>query len=62
MKVEQLIGFLNGAAAYLDTHRENQTGLIHPTHFTPEEKFERRKAKAKRQREKQKKLKAQEAK
>jgi len=62
MKVEQLVGFLNGAAAYLDTHRENQTGLIHPTHFTAEEKVERRKAKVKRQREKQKKLKAQEVK
>lgn len=58
MTKEQLIAFVNGAAEYLSTHQENQTGLIHPTFFTAEEKVERRKARAKNQREKQKKLKA----
>lgn len=58
MPLEQLIAFLQGAGQYIDLHRENNTGLIHPTHFTAEEKIERRKAKAKREREKQKKLKA----
>lgn len=54
MSFEQLIAFANGAGAYLIKHRENQTGFIHPTHFTPEEKVERRKAKAKKAREKAK--------
>lgn len=58
MTKEQLIAFVNGAAEYLSVHQENQTGLIHPTFFTAEEKVERRKARAKKQREKQKKLKA----
>jgi len=50
--------FLTGLVQYHQTHASNQTGLIHPAHFTAEEKIERRKAKAKREREKQKKLKA----
>lgn len=54
MSFEQLVAFANGAGAYLVKHQENQTGFIHPTHFTPEEKAERRKAKAKRAREKAK--------
>lgn len=58
MQLEQLIAFLAGASVYIDVHRTNQTALIHPTHFTPEEKAERRKAKVKREREKQKKQKA----
>mgnify|MGYP003495491356 CR=1 FL=1 len=37
-------GFINGVGRYLADHAENQTGLLHPTHLTPEEK----KAKAKR--------------
>jgi len=58
MSIEQLIAFLQGAGQYIDVHRTNQTALIHPTHFTPEEKAEKRKVKAKREREKQKKAKA----
>ena len=54
--------FMSGLVLYHQKHATNQTGLIHPAHFTAEEKVERRKAKAKRQREKQKKLKAQEPK
>lgn len=54
MSFEQLLAFVNGSAVYLDVHRENQTGLIHPTHFTAEEKVERRKKKAKKAREKAK--------
>jgi hypothetical protein len=53
VKLERLISFLAGASAYIDTHRENATGLIHPSHRTPEEKAARRKAKAKRERTKQ---------
>lgn len=57
MKFEQLVAFLTGAAKYIVTHQENVTGLIHPSHFTAEEKVERRKAKAKRTRAKVKKAK-----
>lgn len=57
MKFEQLVAFLAGAAKYIVTHQENVTGLIHPSHFTAEEKVERRKAKAKRTRAKVKKAK-----
>lgn len=58
MTLEQLIAFLHGAGDYIDMHRTNQTNLIHPTHFTPEEKMERRKAKVQREREQRKKEKA----
>jgi hypothetical protein len=58
IKLEQLIAFLAGASVYVDVHRTNQTSLIHPTHFTPEEKVERRKKKAKKAREKAKAAKA----
>lgn len=51
IRLEQLIAFLAGASKYIDDHRENISGWIHPTHFTPEEKAERRKAKAKKARE-----------
>lgn len=54
MTFEQLIGFCQGTAEYLDVHRRNATGLIHPSHFTAEEKIERRKEKAKRTRAKAK--------
>lgn len=50
MGYDRMIKFLQGAAQYLIDHKENRSGLIHPTHFTPEEKVERRKAKAKRKR------------
>jgi DNA-binding sugar fermentation-stimulating protein len=62
LKLEQLIAFLAGASAYIDTHRENQTALIHPSHFTAEEKAERRKAKAQKIRAKAKALKLKEKK
>jgi len=58
MKPAQLIAFLHGAGNYLSTHAANQTALIHPTHFTPEEKAERRKLKTKRARVKAKAAKA----
>lgn len=43
-------GFLNGVGPYLELHKENQTGLLHPTHLTAEEK----KAKAKRRAQRKK--------
>lgn len=52
MTFQQLANFLQGASQYIVTHQENKTGLIHPSHFTAEEKIERRKAKAKRTRAK----------
>lgn len=36
--VKNLPAFLHGAASYLQRHATNITGLIHPTHKTPEEK------------------------
>jgi hypothetical protein len=36
--VRELSAFLHGAAKYLQTHKVNITGLIHPTHKTDEEK------------------------
>lgn len=38
VRVENLPAFLHGAAKYLQKHRTNITGLIHPTHKTEEEK------------------------
>ena len=35
---EELKAFLAGAHDYLNKHQTDQTGLIHPTHKTPEEK------------------------
>jgi Recombination endonuclease VII len=51
---ERMIQFLQGAGQYIVTHQKNVTGLIHPSHFTAEEKIERRKAKGKRTRAKAK--------
>jgi hypothetical protein len=48
--------FLKGLIEYHRIHSTNQTGLIHPSYFTPEEKALRRKAKVKRARAKAKKL------
>ena len=48
LKLDQLIDFLKGASDFLDLHRSNVSGLIHPGHFTKEEKLAKRKAKAKR--------------
>ena len=36
--VKSLPAFLHGAAEYLQRHRTNITGLIHPTHKTEDEK------------------------
>jgi hypothetical protein len=46
--------FLLGLIEYHRVHATNRTGLIHPAHFTPEEKVIRQKAKAKRKRAKAK--------
>lgn len=40
--VVNLAAFTNGAAAYLQRHMTNQTGWLHPTHKTEDEKRERR--------------------
>lgn len=50
--------YLEGMVKYHQLHAENQTGFIHPSHFTPEEKLERLKEKAKRTRAKAKAAKA----
>ena len=50
LRGEQLIQFLLGAAQYLKDHEVNQTGLLHPTHRTPEEKAARAKKRAKKKR------------
>lgn len=42
--------FMSGLVLYHQKHATNQTGLIHPAHFTAEEKIERRKIKAKKKR------------
>jgi hypothetical protein len=52
--IKDVEGYLKGLLKYHEHHATNQTGLIHPAHFTPEEKDERRKAKAKRTRAKAK--------
>ena len=57
LRLEQLIQFLLGAAQYIETHQQNQTALIHPSHKTPEEKVARVKARAKKKREAAKKAK-----
>lgn len=57
MGYDRMLKFLEGAAKYLIDHKDNRSGLIHPSHFTAEEKIERRKAKGKRTRAKAKALK-----
>ena len=44
--VVNLAAFLNGVAAYLQRHVTNQTGLLHSTHRTEDEKREKRNTKA----------------
>jgi hypothetical protein len=44
--VMNLSAFLNGAAAYLQRHTTNQTGWLHNTHKTDDEKRINRNAKA----------------
>lgn len=48
--VTQLSAFLHGAAAYLQHHSTNVTGLIHPLHKTDEEKRLSRNARARKAR------------
>lgn len=48
--VPNVAAFLNGAAAYLQRHETNQTGMIHPTHKTDDEKRLARNAKARKAR------------
>jgi len=38
VSVDSLPAFLHGAAAYLQRHKTNITGLLHPTHKTDDEK------------------------
>ena len=40
--VKNLGAFCAGLAGYLQTHRVNQTGLLHPTYKTEDEKREKR--------------------
>jgi len=51
--------FLEGLVKYHEKHATNRSGLIHPTHKTPEEKVARVKARAKKKREAIKKTKQQ---
>lgn len=44
--VVNLAAFSNGVAAYLQRHVTNQTGYLHPTYRTEDEKRERRNTKA----------------
>lgn len=44
--VVNLAAFLSGVAAYLQQHVTNQTGLLHISHRTEEEKREKRNTKA----------------
>lgn len=52
---DNLPAFLHGAAGYLQKHKTNITGLIHPTHKTEDEKrIARNKAAVKARAEKKK--------
>lgn len=44
--IKNLAAFANGVASYLQRHTTNQTGLLHPSHKSEDEKRERRNAKA----------------
>lgn len=44
--VVNLAAFANGIASYLQRHTINQTGYLHPTHRSDDEKRERRNTKA----------------
>lgn len=52
VKQEQLASFLRSAACYIDAHSSDQTGLVHPSMKTAEEKALRAKAKRRRARKK----------
>lgn len=51
--LQNLAAFLHGAAPYLQKHSVNQTGLLHPTHKTEDEKRERRNKLARKRRAEQ---------
>jgi hypothetical protein len=46
VRPENIAAFLHGAAAYLQRHKTNVTGLLHPTHKTEDEKRIKRNLKA----------------
>lgn len=48
--IKHLGAFLNGANRYMQFHAFDRTGLLHPTHKTPEEKRLARNAKARKTR------------
>lgn len=48
--VPSLPAFLHGAAPYLQKHESDQTGLLHPTHKTDDEKRIARNTKARKKR------------
>lgn len=48
--LEELAEFLRNAANYLDKHSQDQTGLLHPTYKSADEKKELAKKRAKRKR------------
>lgn len=48
--VHNVAAFLNGAAAYMQRHTVNLTGLLHPTFRTEDEKRDRRNATARKRR------------
>jgi len=48
--IVSLPAFTNGVAAYLQRHATNQTGYLHPTHRTTEEKRTATNAKARKKR------------
>jgi hypothetical protein len=50
--IPHLGAFLGGVAAYLQKHTTDQTGLLHPTHKTEDEKRLARNAKARKARAK----------
>ncbi|MBT9145916.1 MAG: hypothetical protein DDT42_01793 [candidate division WS2 bacterium] len=50
--VKDILVFANGAAKYLEKYAVDQTQIIHPSHFTPEEKALRAAARRKRKKSK----------
>jgi hypothetical protein len=59
--VPNLSAFLNGLAAYLQRHETDQTGLLHPSHLTEDEKRLKRNAKARKGRASKKEARVEEA-
>jgi hypothetical protein len=54
MGIKDVPNFLIGMMEYHKLHATDQTGMTHPTHFSPEEKLARAKVKAKKARVKAK--------